>query len=63
MFVSYPLLLSNIHQVDLAVAQALSGWAEVTSLAFTEIEGEADTNISFDRFFVNQVSLILTTFK
>ena len=64
MFVSYPSpSLYNMFQVDFAVAQALSSWSEVTSLTFTEIEGEVDINISFDRLFINQVSLISTLFK
>ena len=64
MFVSHPSPpLYNMFQVDLAVAQALSSWSEVTSLTFTEIKGEADINISFDRFFDQSSIIDLETFQ
>ena len=49
-FISLSLHISS--QVDLAVVQALSSWSAATSLTFTETKGDADINISFDRFYI-----------
>ena len=46
-------------KVDWAVVQAMKDWSAATTLTFTEVSGEADIDISFNRFRVHTILNIL----